>query len=136
MPREAPCLSPPKKGLAESGVCRTGSPTSPRFHRSSPSPCEPLGFSAPGAIYLGQRNALASLDFLDENRLLFTFRVPGLIRRELGRREERERQIRAVVLTLPAGTVEAEALWTVHDRARYLWMLNDGHFLLRDRDGH
>jgi hypothetical protein len=42
------------------------------------------------------------------------------------------RQIRAVVLTLPAGTVEAEALWTVHDRARYLWMLNDGRFLLRD----
>ncbi len=34
-----------------------------------------------------------------------------------------ERQIRAVVLALPAGTVEAEALWTVHDRSRYLWML-------------
>ena len=32
------------------------------------------------------------------------------------------------------GTVEAEALWTLHDRARYLWMLDDGHFLLRDRD--
>ena len=39
-----------------------------------------------------------------------------------------------MVLTLPAGTVEAEALWTVHDRQRYLWMLNDGRFLLRDRD--
>jgi len=26
-------------------------------------------------------------------------------------------------------------LWTVHDRVRYLWMLKDGHFLLRDRDG-
>lgn len=97
-------------------------------------PVEPLGFSAPGAIYLGQRNALASLDFLDENRLLFTFRVPGLIRREPGERGE-ERQIRAVVLSLPTGNVEAEALWSVHDRARYLWMLNDGHFLLRDRDG-
>jgi hypothetical protein len=95
-------------------------------------PVEPLGFSAPGIFYLGQRNGMVSLDFLDENRLLFTFRVPGLIRREAG--EENQRQIRALVLTLPAGTVEAEALWTVHDRARYLWMLNDGHFLLRDRD--
>jgi hypothetical protein len=95
-------------------------------------PVEPLGFSAPGPFYLGVRNALVSLDFLDENRLLFTFRAPGLLRREAG--EEDKRQIRALVLTLPAGRVEAEALWTVHDRARYLWMLKDGHFLLRDRD--
>jgi hypothetical protein len=95
-------------------------------------PVGPLGFSAPGSFYLGERNGLVSLDFLDENRLLFTFRVPGLLRREAG--EEDKRQIRALVLTLPAGTVEAEALWTVHDRARYLWMLKDGHFLLRDRD--
>src|ERR1700721_1864069 len=47
-------------------------------------PVEPLGFSAPGPIYLGQRNSLASLDFFDENRLLFTFRVPGLMHREAG----------------------------------------------------
>jgi hypothetical protein len=99
-------------------------------------PVGPLGFTAPGAIYLGQRNSLASLDFLDENRLLFTFRVPGLIHRESADSDETdERQIRAVVLLLPAGRVEAEALWSVHDRARYLWMLKDGHFLLRDRDG-
>jgi hypothetical protein len=99
-------------------------------------PVGPLGFTAPGSIYLGQRNSLVSLDFLDENRLLFTFRVPGLIHREsVDSDESDERQIRAIVLSLPAGTVEAEALWSVHDRARYLWMLKDGHFLLRDRDG-
>jgi hypothetical protein len=98
-------------------------------------PVEPLGFSAPGPIYLGQRVSIVSLDFLDKNQLLFTFRVPGLIRRESGDSDAgEERQIRAVVLKLPAGTVEAEALWTVHDRARYLWMLKDGHFLLRDRE--
>jgi len=62
--------------------------------------------------------------------------VPGLIHRESADSDETdERQIRAVVLLLPAGRVEAEALWSVHDRARYLWMLKDGHFLLRDRDG-
>jgi hypothetical protein len=38
------------------------------------------------------------------------------------------------LLTVPQGTVAAEALWTVHDRVRYLWMLKDGHFLLRDRN--
>jgi len=95
-------------------------------------PVEPLGFTAPGMNYLGQRSSLASLDFMDENRLLFTFRVPGLMRRASG--EDDERQIRAVVLALPEGGVQSEALWTVHDRARYLWMLKDGHFLLRDRN--
>jgi hypothetical protein len=78
---------------------------------------------------------MCSLDFLDNDRLLFTFRVPGLIRRENGHKPgEDERQIRAVVVDVKTGRVEAEALWTLHDRARYLWMLKDGTFLLRDRD--
>jgi hypothetical protein len=98
-------------------------------------PIEPLGYTAPGAIYLGARNSLASLDFLDEDHLLFTFRVPGLIHRDFANgQESEERQIRAIVLTLPLGAVEADALWTVHDRTRYLWTLKDGHFLLRDRN--
>jgi hypothetical protein len=98
-------------------------------------PIEPLGFSPPGEFYLGARNSLVSLDFLDEDRLLFTFRVPGLIHRDLTSADPGdERQIRAVVLRIPQGTVQAEALWTVHDRSRYLWMLDDGQFLLRDRD--
>ena len=96
---------------------------------------EPLGFTAPGANYMGQRNTMASLDFLDENRVLLTFRIPGLLRRDpTNNAETDERQIRAVVLDLPKGTVEAEATWTVHDRVRYLWPLKDGHFLLRDRN--
>ncbi|MGA8731910.1 MAG: hypothetical protein WB608_24345 [Terracidiphilus sp.] len=99
-------------------------------------PVRPLGYSAPGLFYLGRHNSLASLDFIDENRLLFTFQVPGLMQREgenaVG---SDERQVRAVVVTLPEGKVEAEASWTLHDRARYLWMLKDGHFLLRDGNG-
>ncbi len=99
-------------------------------------PVGPLGFSAPGPNYLGLRNSLVSLDFLDEEHLLFTFRVPGLMRRDaVAGTSGDERQIRAVTLALPAGTVASEALWTVRDRVRYLWMLKDGHFLLRDRDG-
>ncbi len=97
-------------------------------------PVEPLGFFAPGAIYQGQRESLVSLDFLDEDHLLFTFHAPGLIRREGNPAADDERKIRAVVLALPLGTVNAEALWTLHDRGRYLWMLNDGHFLLRDQN--
>ncbi len=97
----------------------------------------PLGFAPPAPFYLGDRYAQASLDFLDENSLLFTFRVPGLIaRRRSGNEQgvEAERHVRAVVLSIPDGKVNAEALWTLHDRARYLWMLRDGRFILRDRD--
>ncbi|HET6207917.1 MAG TPA: hypothetical protein VFD98_13970 [Terracidiphilus sp.] len=103
-------------------------------------PIDPLGFSPPGTFYLGLRYSLASLDFLDDDHLLFTFRVPGLIHRDLSHREtngndpNEERKVRAVVLKLPEGTVQAEAVWSLHDRKRYLWMLDNGQFLLRDRD--
>jgi hypothetical protein len=100
-------------------------------------PVEPLGFSAPGPIYLGQQYSLASLDFLDENHLLFTFRVPGLIHREHGTGgddETDEHHVRALVLEVTSGAVQAEAVWSLRDRAPYLWVLRDGHFLLRDGD--
>lgn len=113
-------------------------PAKPEHSASQPAaftiPVEPLGFFAPGAIYQGQRESLVSLDFLDEDHLLFTFHAPGLMRREDKTPAGDERQIRAVVLELPSGTVNAEALWTLHDRGRYLWMLNDGHFLLRNQN--
>ena len=127
-------FAPDPTRLEKQRIVNDSLPSKPTVPPTIIIPAEPLGFSAPGSIYLGQRNALVSLDFLDENRLLFTFRVPGLIRREPGERGD-ERKIRAVVLSLPTGNVEAEALWPVHDRMRYLWMLNDGHFILRDRDG-
>ncbi|HZB88909.1 MAG TPA: hypothetical protein VE291_09655 [Terracidiphilus sp.] len=96
-------------------------------------PVEPLGFSPPGPYYQGQRETLVSLDFLDEDRLLFSFRAPGLLHRsEDG--ENEPRQIRALVLSLPTGALSAEALWTLHDHERYLWMLGGGRFLLRDGD--
>ncbi|MGH9591630.1 MAG: hypothetical protein ACRD5L_00960, partial [Bryobacteraceae bacterium] len=97
---------------------------------------EPLGFAAPGEFYLGMRNSLVSLDFLDEDRLLFTFRVPGLMRRPESKEADPDavREIRALVLGLPKGNVEAEQVWTIHDRDQYLYQLSGGQFLLRDED--
>ncbi len=110
-------------------------PSEPSLPPVSTVPIGPLGFSAPSSNYMGARNSMASLDFLDENRLLFTFRIPGLLHRDqLHNDDSNERQIRAVVVSLPKGIVEAEATWTVHDRVRYLWPLNNGHFLVRDRN--
>ncbi len=101
-------------------------------------PIEPLGFSAPAPFYLGTRNSLVSLDFLDENRVLLTFRIPGLIHRDHSNPDAgdsmQERKVRALVLHLPDGAIQADAIWTLHDRRRYLWMLDNGQFLLRDRE--
>ena len=144
-PAPAPAVNAPTPGSTELAP-KSSPPVKERFlidrFPDQPSlppvftfPIEPLGFTAPSANYLGSRNSMASLDFLDENRLLFTFRIPGLMHRDqLNNDDNDERQIRAVVLSLPKGTVEAEATWTVHDRVRYLWPLNNGHFLVRDRN--
>ncbi|MGB6691640.1 MAG: hypothetical protein WBE76_27700 [Terracidiphilus sp.] len=110
-------------------------PERPSIPPSTSIPVDPLGFAAPGPIYLGQRHSLASLDFLDESHLLFTFRVPGLIHRQHhgdDEDESEEHHVRAVVLALPSGAVEAESLWMLHDRGHYVWALKDGRFLLRD----
>jgi hypothetical protein len=100
-------------------------------------PVAPLGFTAPNSAYLGERHQMASLDFVDENHLLFSFRVPALLHRDdRGNPGSEElHQARALVLALPSGAVDTETLWTLHDHVRYLWMLNDGHFLLRDGTG-
>ncbi len=109
-------------------------PGKPSLAPSWTIPIDPLGFSAPGALYLGERNSLATLNFIGEDRLLLTFRVPALLHRAPGNAADSgEREIRAVVLKLPSGAIESEANWLLHDRSRYLWMLRDGHFLLRDR---
>jgi hypothetical protein len=100
-------------------------------------PTAPLGFASPAPFYLGDRFAQASLNFLDEDNLLFTFRVPGLIPREPvapGQPAQDERHVRAVTLSLPTGKVTAEGLWVLHDYSRYLWMLKGQKFLLRDKN--
>ena len=72
-----------------------------------------------------------SLDFIDEDRLLFTFHVSGLMERDAGDDlKGTQQQIQAKVVAVSTGKVESEAAWIVPDRLRYLWMLNDGHFLL------
>jgi len=83
-----------------------------------------------------RHQSLVSLDFIGEDRILFTFRVPRLMQRDAAdNSDDKKQQIQALVLSLPTGKIESRATWTVPDRSRYLWMLSDGHFLLRVADG-
>jgi hypothetical protein len=107
-------------------------PAKPSLPPTFTIPVETLGYTPPGEYYLGQRFSTVSLDFLGEDRILFTFRVPGLLHRDATNTDQH--QIRALVLAIPSGAILSDALWTLHDRNRYLWVLPSGHFLLRDRN--
>ncbi len=96
---------------------------------------EPLGYHPLSSFYLVSRSSTSSLDFIDGDHLLLTFRVTGLIKRLPDcPPDDTDQVIRAVVLHLPDGKVEHSAEWRMHDRGRYLWALRDGRFLVRQRD--
>lgn len=97
-------------------------------------PVAPLGYVAPSSFYLTARLSSISLDFIDKDHLLFTFRMPGLMKRlPNDPPDDEDQMIRAVVLELPSGNVTAKTDWRMHDRSRYMWRLADGHFLVRER---
>lgn len=98
-------------------------------------PTAPLGYMAPNSFYLVARLSSVSLDFIDKDHLLFTFRVPGLMRRLPDSQPgDEDQSIRAVVLKLPDGEVESKTEWRMHDHSRYLWHLRDGRFFVRQRN--
>jgi len=94
-----------------------------------------LGFRPPGAFYLTYRLSSAALGFFDDDHLLFTFRVGGLLKRVPDDAPgDEDQQIRAVILDLATGKKVQQADWRMHDRSQYLWPFRDGQFLVRERD--
>jgi hypothetical protein len=95
----------------------------------------PLGYVAPSRAYMSYRYSTATLDFIDNDHLLFTFRDAGLMHRVPGDpTEDQDQIIRAVVLDISTGKPVEENQWRMHDRQRYLWPLHDGQFLVRQRN--
>lgn len=93
-------------------------------------PVAPLGYLPPGAFYITYRLSSAAMGFFDNDRLLFTFQVPGLLKRLPGD-PGGDQEIRAVVLDAHSGKVLQQTQWRLRDRGPYLWPFADGHFLLR-----
>ncbi len=94
-----------------------------------------FGFVPPGKFFMPYRIPAATLDFLDATHLLFTFHVAALMRRDPdATKDDQDQTVRALVLTVPDGKIESEGTWRLHDRDRYLWMLPNGHFLMRQRN--
>lgn len=98
-------------------------------------PVGPLGYVAPSAAYLSLRYALTTVDFIDKDHLLFTYHVNHLLHRlpdENG--SDNDQMIHAEVVDIDNGKVTQQADWRMRDRQRYLWALNDGKFLVRQRN--
>jgi hypothetical protein len=94
-----------------------------------------LGYLPPGTFYLTYRLSSEAMGFLDDDHLLFTFRIGGLLKRQRDDSAgDDDQQIRAMVLDLAAGKVVQQAEWRMHDRSQYLWPYKDGEFLVRERD--
>ena len=98
-------------------------------------PVEPLGYVAPSSFYLTSRLSSTSLDFIDKDHLLFTFRLPGLMTRiPDDPPTDEDQMIRAAVIALPSGNILSKTDWRMHDRWRYLWHIGHGRFLVRQRN--
>lgn len=98
-------------------------------------PAGPLGYVAPSSAYLSYRYASSTLDFIDDAHLLFTFHVNHLMERipndDAG---DNDQMIHAEVVDIASGKVTQQTDWRMHDRQRYLWALNDGQFLVRQKN--
>ncbi len=94
-----------------------------------------LDYHPLSSFYLLARSSSSSLDFIDDQHLLFTFRATGLMKRLAECHPDDEDQlIRALVIHLPDGKIERSAEWRMHDRGPYLWALGNGKFMVRQRD--
>lgn len=123
-------------GMAAGGAQHKPAPAPPPEPRPAIRiPVAPLGYMPPGAFYLTYRLSSATVGFFDNDHLLFTFRVGGLLKRlPSDTSDDDDQQIRAVVLDLRTGQVTRQTEWRMHDRSAYLWPYENGQFLVRIRD--
>ena len=87
------------------------------------------GLSAEGRM---MTTANVTVNFVDDNHVLFTFNPKKLFQRDPAcPPSHKDRIIQAQVIELDSGKVVREASWYLHDERRYLWPLGEGRFLLR-----
>ncbi len=98
-------------------------------------PLDALDFQPPMQQFMLAGSSMLTVDFVDNTHLLLTFEVHTLLKRIPGDPpDDEDRNVRALLLELPAGRVLARTEWRTHDRGQYLWNLGHGRFLLRIRD--
>jgi VWFA-related protein len=91
-----------------------------------------LGYTGLSAAARQSGGANLSVDFLDAEHVLVTFNPKKLFKRlPECPPSHADRQVHAMVIAVPGGSVVKESDWYLHDSRRYVWRLGDGHVLLR-----
>jgi len=127
-------------GITLAGLLTTVSWAAKHEKTDAPTPAiriatDPLDYHPLSSFYLMSRTSSSSLDFIDDQHMLFTFRATGLMKRlPECQRDDEDQLIRALVIHVPDGKIERSAEWRMHDRGRYLWSLGNGKFLVRRQD--
>ena len=98
-------------------------------------PIAGLGYRPQSSSTLTARIFTNSLDFIDQDHLLLTFRTKGLLKRMPDAQPgDDDQNIHAVVLEVSTGKALRASDWRMHDHGHYLWPLQNGTFLVRERD--
>jgi hypothetical protein len=93
---------------------------------------EKLGFPGVSQGFLNAGASALTVDFLDNTHLLVSYGLRGLVARVPGDPvTDEDREVRAEIVELPSGKVQARTQWHLHDHGRYLWPLGQGRFLVR-----
>jgi len=91
-----------------------------------------LGFPGVSKGFLAVGASTLTVNFLDDDHLLVTFGMRGLVKRLPGDPEtDEDREVAAEIVELPSGKIEARTEWHMHDHGRYLWPMGHGRFMLR-----
>jgi hypothetical protein len=91
-----------------------------------------LGFSGVSAGFLNAGASVLTVNFLDNEHLLVTFGLRGLVKRLPGDPDsDEDREVAAEIVDVPTGKIEARTEWHLHDHGRYLWPIGHGRFMLR-----
>lgn len=98
-------------------------------------PLDSLGFEPQSPQFLAAGSSMLTVNYVDNNHLLFTFGVHRLMERiPNDPPDDEDRTVEAVLVELPSGRVLARTDWRLHDNGQYLWSLGHGRFLLRTHD--
>ena len=94
-----------------------------------------LGYRALPQKMLSTSFSLQTLNFIDDDHILLTYNERKLIPRQPDDLPEQDlRLIRAVVVHVSTGKVEAETEWREYDYGQYLWPIRGGQFLFRRKN--
>jgi len=98
-------------------------------------PLADLGYPGVSPAFLSTGGSMLTVHFADNDHLLVTYSLRGLIPRMPDDRPgDEDRMVAAELVDLSSHKVVAHTEWRMHDHGRYLWNLGNGRFLLRVQD--